>query len=102
LGNPILLHGILLLPGGLSFRRHQEYRLLELFSCISPHVLTRMLMFWVVQIVNDSLYIPDHIEPDLADLLTGLLCKGITLLLHHVYYPTFFHELINYDDIGFQ
>jgi hypothetical protein len=52
--------------------------------------------------VNDSLYIPDHIEPDLADLLTGLLCKGITLLLHHVYYPTFFHELINYDDIGFQ
>ncbi|KAG0601858.1 hypothetical protein M758_11G143500 [Ceratodon purpureus] len=27
------------------------------------------------KIVNDSLYIPDHMEPDLADLLTGLLCK---------------------------
>jgi len=27
------------------------------------------------KIVNDSPYIPDHLSPDLADLLRGLLCK---------------------------
>lgn len=51
-------------------------------------------MTWVVQIVNDSLYIPGHIEPDLADLLAGLLCKGRTLLSHQVYYRTFFYGQI--------
>ena len=58
-------------------------------------------MLLVAQIVNDPLYIPDHIEPDLADLLTGLLCKGVTLSPHQVYYLIALHGQINCNSTGF-
>lgn len=44
--------------------------------------LSLLILLLVVQIVNDSPYIPDHLSPDLADLLKGLLCKGAFLLLY--------------------
>lgn len=37
-----------------------------------------MLILELVQIVNDPLHISGHVEPDLADLLRGLLCKDAT------------------------
>ena len=42
--------------------------------------LSLLIFLLAVQIVNDSPYIPDHLSPDLADLLRGLLCKGGFLL----------------------
>ncbi|XP_073385155.1 serine/threonine-protein kinase GRIK1-like [Physcomitrium patens] len=37
---------------------------------MTKHVITNLS-----EIVNDPLQIPGHLEPDLADLLRGLLCK---------------------------
>ncbi len=33
----------------------------------------------ILQIVYDPLYLPEDLNPDLADLLKGLLCKGLML-----------------------
>lgn len=54
-----------------------SFILMEIEGCKRLFLLIVLL---AVQIVNDSPYIPDHLNPDLADLLKGLLCKGGFLL----------------------
>lgn len=54
-----------------------SYILMEMEGCKR---LSLLIFLLAVQIVNDAPYIPDHLSPDLADLLKGLLCKGGFLL----------------------
>lgn len=77
--------------GSKDTKNVEACRILVLFCCIPSSISSWTLVRRVVQIVNDSLHIPDHLEPDLADLLTGLLCKGMTLFQHQVYYLMFLH-----------
>jgi len=35
-----------------------------------------LIVFFPVQIVNDPLVLPDDINPQLKNLIEGLLCKG--------------------------
>jgi len=37
---------------------------------------SELAVFFLVQIVNDPLVLPDDINPQLKNLIEGLLCKG--------------------------
>jgi hypothetical protein len=44
------------------------------------------------KIVYDPLYLPEDLNPDLADLLKGLLCKGLVLNIAAISF-TLLHNL---------
>jgi len=51
------------------------------------HVFALMKRNAILQIVFDPLYLPEDLNPELSNLLKGLLCKGLNLAV------TFFKSL---------